>query len=627
MTKKIGIAVLVAVALVTTVRGAEKPAALAGKTDWSQWRGPNRNGIAPDSPKLADAWGPDGPVQLWKSEEKIVGGPKKGGGFSNYGSPVVAKGKVYLYVHDQAGASDLVYCLDANTGKKLWKASYPGSPDGGGSSTPYVGGGKVYAVGTRGMYCLDAETGKEIWKAASLVVDAKGDGINSSPAIVDGVLVVCAGSDKHLNPNAVQLKESGVLKGFDPATGKELWSCPKATADANLNGDKSTSVAVWNTAKGPRLITGMGKLTCVNPKDGSVIWQDAGDVYGSASTPAILGDLCVLGTTLKAYRLGLTKAEELFPGQRGLGDRCGSYLLHDNHIYADCAGTYRCFDLTGKVLWQKSAGGMISSPVLADGKIFHIVSSKEESKVKLAMFSATPTIPATFFQVSVSALHYTSPAICGGRLYVRLVDGLACYDLTKLPADAIIVSKPPAPAASASAPTAKELVTFVDVSPSYHVFRKGIKDQVWPPEKEEEAANLDWAFNQPLDANGTIDFVPALDARGMLSRDCVVYARVVLEAAVPGKVALSLTSVDRGVEVVALAVWINGRNILRRDAHEKNPVHEDLVVDLAKGRNTLLVRDNSSGGQWKLQIQAKPLDGLVVKQVQAAPARVGAPVR
>ena len=259
--------VITAVALATVsssgVSGAEKPTMVAGKSDWNQWRGPNRNGVVSHSPKLADAWGPEGPVLVWKSADKILGGPKKGGSFSNYGSPVVAGGKVYLYVHDQAAAADLIFCLDANTGKTLWKASFAGRPNGGCSSTPYVGGGKVFVVGSNGMYCLDAVSGKEVWKTPSICLASKGDGlanqanrldeeadgtggdgINTSPAIVDGVLVVMAGSGKHLNPGVNDpSKESGVLKGFDPATGKELWACPQATSDPNRNGNKF--VVVW----------------------------------------------------------------------------------------------------------------------------------------------------------------------------------------------------------------------------------------------------------------------------------------------------------------------------------------------------------------------------------------------
>jgi outer membrane protein assembly factor BamB len=599
-------------------RGAETPAAPGGDTDWNQWRGPARNGIAPAGPKLADAWGSVGPVLLWTSAEKIVGGPKKGGSFSNYGSPVVAQGKVYLYVHDQAAAADRVYCLEANTGTTLWKTSYPGSPDGGGSCTPYVGGGRVYAVGTRGMYCLDAGTGKEVWKTPGICADPKGDGINSSPALVEGVLVVSAGSGKHLNVNAKNPeKESGVFKGFDPATGKELWACPKATSDPNRNGNMSASAAVWITDNGPRLIMQMGKLTCVNPKDGAVIWEDSAQ-NGAVGTPAIVGNVCITAGKVSGYQLRPDTAEKLFA--RSESDRCGSYLLHDGHVYGDFSGAYRCIDLSGKILWQKSAGGSISSPVLADGKIFHIVTGKEQSKVKLAMFRATPTMPETVFEVESTALQFSSPAVCDGRLYLRLKDGVACYDLTKAPAAPVPTPGP----AIATPPASKALITFVDISPSYEVKRKAIKDQVWPPETAADAAALDWAVNTPLDAEGWIDFLNVQDARGMLTRDTIAYARVVLEAAAPGQLALALSVPICPADPHGMVVWVNGATVLRQEiAHPEGPVkaHEELVVNLVAGKNTLLVRTNTSiPKDWKLQIQAKALDGLVVTQVASAPA-------
>jgi RNA polymerase sigma factor (sigma-70 family) len=74
---------------------AKHLAAAAGEptgSDWPQWRGPNRDGIAPNSPKLLDAWPKDGPKLLWKSGYIAAGW---NGGWS---SPVVAEGKVFLYV-------------------------------------------------------------------------------------------------------------------------------------------------------------------------------------------------------------------------------------------------------------------------------------------------------------------------------------------------------------------------------------------------------------------------------------------------------------------------------------------------------------------------------------------------
>jgi hypothetical protein len=320
---------------------------------------------------------------------------------------------------------------------------------------------------------------------------------------------------------------------------------------------------------------------------------------------------------MKGYRLGLDKAETLFDVE--VGDRCGSYVLHDGHVFADCYGTYRCLDLTGKILWQKSTGGKISSPVLADGKIFHIVSGRG----KLTMFSATPTMPATFFEVRVPVQELTSPAISSGKLFIRLTDGVACYDLTKVPADAVIAAKAPTPVtAPATAPATKGLITFVDVSPSYEVNRKAIKDQVWPPEKEAEAAALDWALNKELDADGWISFTEVQDARGMLTGNAIAYARVLLEAAAPGKLALSLTVPPTPGNPQGLVVWVNGANVLRHDvAHGHVKEREELVVNLVAGRTALLVRVNSGHfDRWGLTLQAKALDGLVVKQVASTSA-------
>ena len=62
--------------------------------DWNQWRGPNRDGYLPASPKLIDSLPDDGISPLWMSESDI---PTGGGG--GWSSPVVADGKVYVFAH------------------------------------------------------------------------------------------------------------------------------------------------------------------------------------------------------------------------------------------------------------------------------------------------------------------------------------------------------------------------------------------------------------------------------------------------------------------------------------------------------------------------------------------------
>jgi len=294
-------------------------------------------------------------------------------------------------------------CLDATTGKTLWKKAFPGR-----HSTPCVYDGKVYAVGGKDIYCLDAATGAEIWKVPNV-----GNDLCSSPTIVDGVLVV----------------STGTLKGFDPANGKELWACPQAG-----NGN-TTSPGVWVTDKGPRILTSMGKLTCVNPKDGSVVWQS--EKANCCATPAVAGDVCIAGSPLAGYRLLPDKAEKLFGSS--LGDQGASHLIYNDHVFAYTGGELRCLDLTGKELWVHRVGGEISSPILADGKIFAVCGDDF-----LVMIDATTAKPAKPHKVRVPVLKCTSPAVADGKLFLRLKTAVGCYDLTKGPVDPSTL--PPAPA-------------------------------------------------------------------------------------------------------------------------------------------------------------------------------------
>ena len=60
---------------------------LAVGVDWPQWRGPDRNGVAPESPPLANAWSSTGPKLLWQIQPLMNGGKETG-----HSSPAVAGG-------------------------------------------------------------------------------------------------------------------------------------------------------------------------------------------------------------------------------------------------------------------------------------------------------------------------------------------------------------------------------------------------------------------------------------------------------------------------------------------------------------------------------------------------------
>jgi outer membrane protein assembly factor BamB len=78
-----------------------------GSADWPQWRGANRDAISPET-GLVDSWPEDGPRVLWR----IGIGP-------GYSSVSVSNGKLYT-MWDQ-GATQYLFCLDAASGKELWR--------------------------------------------------------------------------------------------------------------------------------------------------------------------------------------------------------------------------------------------------------------------------------------------------------------------------------------------------------------------------------------------------------------------------------------------------------------------------------------------------------------------------
>ena len=76
-------------------------------SDWSQWRGPNRNGEAPNFKVPSEL-----PETL-----KMVWAVDAGEGHS---SPIVYKNNIYL--HHRVGDAEVLSCFDSQTGATLWQS-------------------------------------------------------------------------------------------------------------------------------------------------------------------------------------------------------------------------------------------------------------------------------------------------------------------------------------------------------------------------------------------------------------------------------------------------------------------------------------------------------------------------
>jgi outer membrane protein assembly factor BamB len=515
--------------------------ATSGASDWPQWRGPSRNGILTDSPRLADQWPSKGLTKLWESEpipcdddgghgsvvavggrvyaalvwhrdvptetrgiddlvmrelgyQSVAGWPKEvvanleqtrltldpkltGEAFDKFVTEWCAKNldakkrqtcagyvrtrmqrrgdAIPLEVYDklltvskkrfpnQAAleawlneqnfgdklkkeileavpptlkvADDVVLCIDLATGKTLWKFTAPGEATGRmASSTPCVADGRVYALCSAHFYAVDANTGKQVWSAPLVP-----KGPASSPMVVDGVLVVNAGK----------------LAAFEAATGKPLWTQPKA------GGGNSSPVAWRSGDKTVVIANGRGVLAGVDLKSGKLLWTSPA---GGDCTPAIVGDTLAAQSSNSKVGIfaGKLSATGFTPSWTIPYDPLRSQsspLILGNHMYLMDDNFHFCFDLaTGKELWkEKVAGSSISSPVYADGKAFLLVAGGS----KIAMLKPSPEKWIQLGKANARALSVPSPAVSDGKLVVRGRKGLICYNLTDTKAARPVASK------------------------------------------------------------------------------------------------------------------------------------------------------------------------------------------
>lgn len=179
--------------------------------DWSQWRGPQRNGVVPASyaPK---AW-PESLKRIWRVETG-----------EGYASPLVVGGKVF--VHSRQDPEEIVMALDYATGKTLWQQKYQApftknqyavKMAKGPNATPLVVGNRLFTMGVTGVVnAWDTATGKLLWtKDFSKTVDTSKlfCGTAASPLLVNGLVVIQVGSDVH----------GGQIMALDPATGNSRW--------------------------------------------------------------------------------------------------------------------------------------------------------------------------------------------------------------------------------------------------------------------------------------------------------------------------------------------------------------------------------------------------------------------
>ena len=154
--------------------------------DWTQWRGPHRDGISRESGLLAE-WPKGGPTLAWSTSGLGAG----------YSSVAIAGGRIFTLGDLDGG--NYVIALSESDGTLAWRTRI-GDAGGhkkytGPRSTPTVDGDQVFVLNQHSdLVCLDKTTGDIVW-SRNLEHDFGGQMMSgwrySESPLVDGPRVIC----------------------------------------------------------------------------------------------------------------------------------------------------------------------------------------------------------------------------------------------------------------------------------------------------------------------------------------------------------------------------------------------------------------------------------------------------
>ena len=379
--------------------------------DWPQWRGINRDSKVTGF-KAPASW----PAEL-KQEWKVTVG-------TGDATPVLVGNRMYL--NTRQGDQEVVLCLDASTGKELWKNQYPSTavtgPAGshpGPRSTPAVANGKVVTFGASAILsCLDAATGKLLWRRENPTNAVPQFFTGMSPLIVDNMCIAHVGT-----------KDNGEILVLDLNTGKEIW---KWAGDGPAYA--SPSIMMFEGKK--HLIVQTEKnLIGFNLADGKLLWQIATPVqqrYYNCVSPYIDGQIIYLtgqGSGMKAIKVEKSGSDYVTKdiwSNPAVGAKWNTPVLKDGFLYGftDQKRIYCINAATGQSAWTDDAVHNDFATIVDCGSV--IIGLPSTANLIVFKPVSTSYTEVKKYKVSETAI-YSYPVVAGNRIYIKDAETLMMY--------------------------------------------------------------------------------------------------------------------------------------------------------------------------------------------------------
>lgn len=392
------------------------------KNEVSEWRGPDRNGIYPET-DLLKSWREEGPELIWSFEGLGVG----------HSSVAIANDKLYATgIKNIETSIGTLFTFDFD-GNLLWEKDFGKDFTlnfHGTRSTPVVVNDLIYIESGMGaVYCLNAETGDAVW-SVDFIQDLGVDSViqfgYAESVLIDGDNLICV-------PGA---KENNVV-ALNRFTGELVWS---STGEGEIATYNSPIIVNHN---GLKLLIAMtsNSIMGIDANTGEKYWRVEQTQQNKihANTPLYSDGKLVVSSAGRTKTSGLVQLQlsedgksvtELWRNTK-FGNLMGGLVKIDSCLYGSA---YQKKDWqvinwnTGEMLAQnKEIGG--GAIIYADG-LFYCYSERDGA---IALAAASPEkfeIISKFDVPLGTKEHWARPVIDKGFLYVRHGDALMVYNIS-----------------------------------------------------------------------------------------------------------------------------------------------------------------------------------------------------
>ena len=387
----------------------------SGNFNWPQFRGPKRDGHAPDQETTIN----------WENTPTLVWEDSCGAGHSS-----IITSTSLIYTLEQIGDEETLTARLPDNGRPTWqykeKTRWDDMMSGPGPrSTPTLHNDKLIVLFSNGtLVNLDPKTGEKHWETSTLPKDHHFPewGISCSPLIWKNKIILSHGG------------EVGAAQAYDLNSGKLIWQGEPSERGTYL------SPTILNLLGENHLIVAVeGAILGLDPETGIKKWEHPWKIFlnnAQIAQPLPLAEdtfLISAGYGKGAECLQIRKDGDGYNfstlwKSKDLKTKFSNSILHDGSIYGFSENLLVCVDAkTGDLNWRGKKYGY-GRILLAEDKLVLLGNTGE-----LTVVNATPDFFKEIYsgQLLGNARCWNGPALVNGYLFARNGEQIACFNWAK----------------------------------------------------------------------------------------------------------------------------------------------------------------------------------------------------